>query len=422
MFISRNTGFISVFRDLVFCFLILWLVNPQTRFSSVYNWNIYGAGLLLWIVFAFLSSPKHFYRALVCNKVWMVWLYPLYIMIASLMGHASFSLYQFTIPFIYIFFFYYSQNKNKKQMIYLIYICILYILIININTLIVNQSNFQVSRLLASSNFEETYKLSSPFIGDFPYIYSLVGISISMIGIYKYYHKLKSLKYLLFAILCIIVIIRSQYMIALLITIFITIILLTVGDIKSIKGIMRLMIFILAIISSYVFLGPLLGWLSQFVSGPLLAQRFEELSSVFNGNTYIFSLTRIRLYSNSINTFLNNVFFGVGEVSDYDIVGGHSQVLDTFARYGIFGGTCFIITISRAFVHVKSRLSGKMSVIYNYVMAAFFLQSIINLSYYDLQLTFYFFIIPMILYLYGFSNKQKSTIVIKMNSKKRIIL
>jgi len=66
---------------------------------------------------------------------------------------------------------------------------------------------------------------------------------------------------------------------------------------------------------------------------------------LLSGNIEITDLSqRVSLLMNSISSFISSPLIGIGAYyNSYDIVGGHSQFIDDFARYGIFGATPLIM-------------------------------------------------------------------------------
>lgn len=408
-------GALEFVRDLAFAFILFWQTNPQSRFNQLYNWNLYGAVVILWILFAHLSNPKTFEYAVFGNKVWLTWLWPIYLLFASRFGHAEFSLKQFTMPFIFTFFVFYFETYKKNKFFEFILLAVnIYILIITINTYIQNQSNSEVSRFLAHGDSDETISLSSPFLAGFSFVYSLTGCCIAAVGLFKKKNNKSFGRFLCVAIWCwlIFLLINVQYVLAIVLTVAISFMMVLFYDGSKNKSVITtnkllvLMVFFIILYIIVMNLENILLYLYSKTTGSNIRVKIEMLLDALNSSTGgIMDLERPQLYMNSINTFfasIKNFFLGVGaSVSDLSIIGEHSQLFDTFGRFGIIGGGCWITSIIVSIKHVLSVMPTANMKIQKYVFLLLMLQAVVNPVYTDQLLMFYFFTIPANIMLFG---------------------
>ena len=135
----------------------------------------------------------------------------------------------------------------------------------------------------------------------------------------------------------------------------------------------RIVISILSIaILFYIMLDydTILSWLANITGSTRFQTRIDSLTQLFQTQSMETlesgSLrTRIRLAGVSINTFFqsfSNFFLGVGHRTDSNLlVGNHSQLVDEFARFGIFGGVLSSAVVYRMLrdIRIKSNIKLK---------------------------------------------------------------
>ena len=416
--ISGGSVIISFFRELSLLFILLWLINPQTKFFQYYNWNIYGAVLLLWIFFAFAADSKAFIKAIMSNHMLLIWLWPIYLLTASLFGHAEFSIKQMTTPFIYCFFGYYYETEKKKGLKICFFAAFLYSLIITVNSFMLNQNSSELSRILAHGDALETYALSSPFLADFRFIYALVALSLVIVGLYKLSCQSKVRK--LFLIICwiwlLFVFITVQYVIALMTVIILSsvIILFVSASSRHDKGVVtikKVISFVLIATASIVIIVNYRSILLLMYNNIDESNFKIKIMSVINasGTTGLTTLERAQLYGTSISTFfssIRNFIFGVGYDANVSLIGQHSSLFDTFGRYGILGGSAMLASLIVTARQIKKKMNYKEGQLFRYLMIAYGIEFVLNPVYSDVILLFFFFIGPMSLVL--FDNKNNN--------------
>lgn len=101
------------------------------------------------------------------------------------------------------------------------------------------------------------------------------------------------------------------------------------------------------------------GLAGMLDSNPRLQARISSVLVLLQGNSFDGtgrSLSgRIGLIKTSLDAFLqspSSFLFGIGHHRSFDVVGNHSFVVDTFARYGLLGGALFIALLRRIYLTV----------------------------------------------------------------------
>ena len=113
---------------------------------------------------------------------------------------------------------------------------------------------------------------------------------------------------------------------------------------------------------------------------------------------------RFGVYYRSIQSFLDNIWFGVGS---YARVGGHSYILDKLGMIGIFGTATYFITLIQLYKRALFLISVKFRKLYTNLLFLLFIQLVLNpFEIYDFWIL-YFICIPVLINYY--SEDQKNT-------------
>lgn len=416
----KSNSKIKFIRDIFALLLIIWCINPEQRF---YNWWIYGIILLGWIGTVLLTDFQLCTENFLKFHIIILFIWPVIRSILAIFGKASFSIYLFTVPFVYIFFWYY-YHKGPEIKRFLLESSIIYFVLINIVSIIRLMINPNISRLLANGDKSKTEYLASPFTANYPHIYTLTLLIIVVLGLLKLCRDTKKKKIvneiiidkrlkvelLLFLISGIIVVFMAQYSYAIL---FIIIFGMIVWFYKPIHLTKREWVFIIIsciLICCILFSG--LYIFATIVDNNYMLERLNEcLNLIFTGNLSKDKdvYKRLHLYLVSIDTFLKYPILGIGGkvYLPSTIVGGHSEFLDCLAYYGIVGFLGFVSVLVTNFWYVFKQISMKVKHIYFITFLLFIVQSIINTCYGEQFLIGLYFIIPLLLLEVAGKNKME---------------
>lgn len=400
----KNKENLIFIRDLLGLFLVIWCINPEQRF---YNWWIYGIILVFWGTFAFITEPAFYIKKLLLKPhIIVLFVWPIVRGIYALFGRATFSIYLFTVPFIYILFWFYLNQDEKIRNFYLEIILIYYILI-NCISIIRLSINPNISRLLANGDIQKTKHLASPFTANYFHIYTLTFLVVLCIGVLKieWKHKPQNMlriyrEILVFVVTGIVVIFKAQYTYAILFVTFFSIFILIFKPIKlSIKDVITVGI---CLILGGIILFTLLYILAFLIDNKYMIERFNEMFRLITTGNLSQGrdmYKRFELYFSSINTFLKYPLFGIGgkEILEASQVGGHSEVLDCLAYYGMIGFMSFMSGMIVNFRKLLDILSESKRYIYIICFSVFIVQSIVNTCYGEQILSGLYIVAPLIL-------------------------
>lgn len=127
-------------------------------------------------------------------------------------------------------------------------------------------------------------------------------------------------------------------------------------------------------------------WLSDNIENTFISNRMEDMYNLLIGGKKTGDAgLRMDLYVSSLKTFSENLF-GIGPNYSYikfdEGIGHHSQMLDDFARYGIFGIMFYLVYIKNYYRLIKSRYSqSNCGDVAAPMIALYFIFLLLNLSF-----------------------------------------
>ena len=173
-------------------------------------------------------------------------------------------------------------------------------------------------------------------IGGYSFVYSAVLMYPCVLLAYKM-KKLPLVFVLGFAAIAFVLAINTQYTFALMLLLVSSLLILVKKTVPLGKFIFITVLFIVGIFLFRELVALILQRVGELIGNPMMT---EKMTALFLGQEAVDSLddNRAELYMMSLNTFLNNPFFGTFAIGSWGS-GGHSFILDNLALYGIIGGT-----------------------------------------------------------------------------------
>lgn len=374
--------------------------------------------MILIISLCFVTNPIIFsnsFLGLQQVTVMLAYSFLIFLLIFLIFGYGDIDFYYFYVylrVFFAILLFYYYSNLNEKLQRWLSLISFLAMFIVSIFTSIALHKNPYSVRILTSGK-----QVDSFLTGGYSFIYGLLFYCIMILGLLNKNVIMTKTKKFAFCIILgffIMVLYQSSLTISLILLIM-SMFFLFIPSIRNGYSFYYwiLLLFTLTVIFlnyADVIFYKLSIWTENFE----LSVRFLELSNFFSGNNVNGDmLTRLNLYSTSLQTFSNNPILGVGGYYGHDSIlkgiGGHSELIDNFARYGIIVGLNYILIIISFSKYVAKRIvNNKLKKIYLVMVFVYILLGIVNnLRTVELG-TIFFFTIPI--YIYSIDQKNNKSI------------
>lgn len=394
---------LSVLRELIMAVLLIWLMCPYQNFFG--NWYIYGGLWIGWIIIAFMTDPTAFRYMAFSKYTWVALSWPCSIFLLSLVDWADFSPYQFTIVLVVSAFVYYAKGNHVKALRFLIAVYVAYAIMISAFSIQQLQINPEISRLLANSDKNITSAFAGPFMANFSFVNGLTLVSLFWVFNLKTTHNKRiRLFSLLMVVIGIYLLVCAQYSIALFLFVIFAFIVWMFNSKRQRSSSTKVFFLVFGLLILLPFAGNILLSLSDMIPPGYVARRLKSLGMMlnFDGIQQGSDLEdRMQLYKLSISTFFHNFFIGVGGkyYGANGLVGGHSQILDNFAYYGILFGGQFVWYLVCSFKNGEVFLKNDFKHTYKVIFIVYMIQCLLNTSYNEEMLFTIFFIVPSLIYL-----------------------
>lgn len=344
--LKRKT-FLFKFSNLLIFFLAVLSIYAPLRALSYFT-QLWVITLVGWIVFTILDSPKFIFSPTPYKiSVYFYIIYTItlpYLTDTIYIGNRYLELAQ--IP---IFYLAYLKNKSfgcGKSSLKLIYWLIPFILLTNYSTIKALLLNPWAAR--GAGNFNESmgFELTQEGVGGYGFIYFLVVLIPILIAILNQESILrkrnKIIGYIIFLIF-IVNIILSNYTTALLLLILSMLLRILGYKILGKYKIIYIIFFSIFLLFSTQLVEFTLNFIIRLFAGSSNADRLLEIAKfLFNNEIGNSSSARVNVFTISITTFLQNPIFGIivdtntfTQIDKLSGLGNHSQLLDTFALYGL---------------------------------------------------------------------------------------
>ena len=208
----------------------------------------------------------------------------------------------------------------------------------------------EAARTLANTSRDYATYYTSLGIGGYGFIYGLVfltGVVFFLILNNKFVKKINKLYIYTFFLLQVLVVVKANYTIALMFLALNIFLVLIAFNSKNPIITSFFLVFIMTVL--YVFkiqVADVFVYLARTLNMQTPQLKLLELKNVLFAQN-IYDLERFQRYFISLETFLNSPILGSRGENNF-LVGGHSEILDHLAKYGI-SGFLFLATILKSF-------------------------------------------------------------------------
>lgn len=355
---------------------IIFLLSFVCLYGGGYLDNYGYVLLMIYIIYSFMIFPQITASVFFSRLMLPLYLFLLYYLLSSslnfkivlsLFGKLS------VIPLAILHFkllskYPFLDSTYKRLMILIIivigYFCVRALLLLAVNPL--------AMRELISTNKDESIIVGGGF--GLPYSLSLLLPALLPIIKDKGIKALGSIFFILFSTLGIVVIFMTQYMTALII-LLVGYFFVLISKYKTSKQILVVTIFIVLFFNLYIFLPDILNFLG-LEEYEVLYRRMNEVISLASGNSQDASdfSTRINLSLSSLETFSNNILFGIGYIYDYSFfmmqsngIGMHAEWFDSLAKYGLFAVFLFFFIKKSVNLYIGKSISIMMFILLGFL-------------------------------------------------------
>ncbi|MBQ6979030.1 MAG: hypothetical protein IJQ07_00090 [Clostridia bacterium] len=307
---------------------------------------------------------------------------------------------------------YVIQSYDTKLLKILTYFILVIHGITALTTIIGLNNNPDAARYLATvadSNEADAVKYGFMNIGGFEFVYSVALIYPAIIYGFKR-KKIHVSIVIIYAVIDFILVINTGYTIALLLFIASTVFVFFRNNLTVKNVVIIFVITLLVSLLVFPLFSYLLDALADVIGNETIAERLRDLAGGREG-LEASEDNRLALYMTSLTSFITHPLFG-GMFNSVSI-GGHSEILDKIAQYGIFGLIAIVLIYSaiyKKFFKVYKNESGYGYVFWIFMQAV--ILSVLNPGMWIYQLAL---MIPVILaYINQKENKNEGSLDSKL--------
>lgn len=237
---------------------------------------------------------------------------------------------------------YYKNGNNWEEIRWLIPVVLILFIIFNYKTVQMLIEDPTIARRLVRDD-EEMYQYLRQGVGGYSLVYPQVCVSSAFfLWVFKAYkqNKLYFAIGVVWAISFLQLISKAGYSIAIFTTSVGIILLLLYKGKSGMKAFVVAVLIFAAIMLSILYIDEFRNWLLETFDGTAVARKINDLvASSESGEAEGSIAARLRRYQGSVNVALKYPIIGA---LWRDGGGGHSALIDTFAKYGLWGGWFFI--------------------------------------------------------------------------------
>lgn len=386
---------------------ILAIIIIITSIVSKLSINIIAIPLIiLWIITAYIESPKKFSefflgnkKVVLCIYIWLLTSIFLYFIKNTFMtSYELKNIFRIAVNLLIFGYYFYLKDKNRLEFLY--NISIITIIIYSILTVKELISNPYISRIL-STGYRDKYLVKNKFIGGYDFAYGLTFILIPYIYIIielKLTHNInKFISIVVFFILTVTLLYQQFTISIILLVIGLILNLLKVSKVTSV--IIWTTVIIITINAFSNGLIYLLDTMSNNLNQEVIAEKINELSESMkdrNVNSTVDFKERIKRYKISLEEFINDPF----AFNENKKIGSHSELLDEYAKYGIVVASVTTLTFYQYIKFIYLELnSNEKKRIWFCISIVYVLFNLINNTMFISTSLMIFFVTPSVVYL-----------------------
>jgi len=381
--------------DIIGCFVLVFFFNPYFTVMP-YAAVIFA---LIWLFIAFCIDNERLRKAFTTMPIVLSALFIVVLICNRLSGRIEgINTHDIMLLFIIAFSNYYFILEDANRQNRLLKASILYIVLIIVNTFVQFSINPMISRVLSSGSTEIVRQYGSPFTASYFTIYALLTLFAGLITVYK---NTRNRAILFLALLIIVFLIKSQYTIAVILSLANIFLVAVYPDSKrQLKSFFVIIFVSICIIFVLTNIQSILVWAIRSLNGNTMSKRLNEVLQIIQKGGLLDhsdSTNRVKYFGFSLKAFSSHPIFGIGFKDNYfmRIIGGHSTFADILGEYGLIGGIPYIGTFVTYYRNIIKKYSQEDAFIYNFIFFNYCLISILNTSEHVNTYILIFLIAPM---------------------------
>ncbi|MBQ6421425.1 MAG: hypothetical protein IJK02_10165 [Clostridia bacterium] len=354
MTVPFNKSVQTVLQMVSVLYLMAWSVSPPLQISILFRLIALGLAAVWFLI--------EFFRRFEFTKmqIWCALFMAAIIIVTYLKKGADSVLGEIAIYMMVLAFFIniYSSDSWQNYRI-VVPVTLMLLIFFNYRTASTLSADATIARRLVRDS-EELYDFLRQGVGGYGHIYLQVCISpVVYAWTLKAFdqHKVLFVLGVLWIVTFWWVLLNAGYSIAIISSAVSMIILLFYRRRSILPAFVLSVVLIVVGVLMLVYVEDFRNFILQIFDGTKVVRKIEDLLSTAEGETADSFATRITRYGYSLQTCLQYPIIG-GWLFDANY-GGHSEILDTFAKYGVWGGVPTLFMIFYAPYDFRKRSSSR---------------------------------------------------------------
>lgn len=331
----------AIIQKLTVLYIIIWSISPPLQIDMVYRLAALGcAGI--WAMMALRRGLQVY-----MTHVYAV-LFAVAVVFIAYIEKGSFDaiMQQIAIYILVVCFVINVFYENRwKELSGIVPVVLILLIVFNWNTAKILLEDHTVARLLIRDD-AESYQYLRQGIGGYSLIYPQVCISPAILAwILSAFqkHKLSFAIGCLWAYTYVLCILRAGYSIAIFVTVIGVVMLLFYKGKRVLPAVILSAVLFATALLVIVYVAPVRNYLLEYFDGTAIATKINDLMGTSEDANAEGSIeARLIRYSASVRNIIQYPFIGSLWMKSG---GGHSAIIDTLSKYGLWGGSLYIIML-----------------------------------------------------------------------------
>lgn len=349
----KNGISLSFVQKLAVLYLVIWTISPPLQIDMIYRLMAMACAGIWFFAWIFRQNPIEIGKTQICALFFLIMVILVVYIQSGKLSHIIKQISFFLLVICFLMNYFYRDNWSELSAI--IPIVLILLIVWNSKTVSVLLEDSTIARKLVRDD-ESIYGYLRQGVGGYSLVYPQVCVFPAVLAwIIKSFKKsnLYFIIGLIWLVTYILLILNASYSLAIFSSVSSIVLILFYRGKSAVKAFLIAALIFSGTMLAILYLDGFRNYLLEFFDGTAVAKKINDLVATSEGGAAEGSIQdRISAYMSSIDVIFRYPVIGsLWRVNG----GGHSAVLDTFAKYGLFGGVIYSTMIYSVPNFYKSR-------------------------------------------------------------------
>lgn len=330
-------------QSLAVLYLVVWTISPPLEIGTVYRLLALACAAVWFVIMAIRQNPIELSREQLCSAFFLLMVVTVVYIETESVSNIIKQISMFMLVICFMMNYFYHDKWDELS--YIVPIVMFFLLIWNSKTTSVLLEDPTIARRLVRDD-ESIYEYLKQGVGGYSLVYPQVCIFPAMLAWVIQAFKNNKIYFVIglaWLVSYVLMIANAGYSLAIFASAAGAVLLLFNKGESAISSFLVAALLFGASMLAILYLEDFRNWLLEIFDGSAVAKKIEDLvASSDSGEADGSIAVRLNAYSNSLETIfkypvVGSLWRGNG--------GGHSALMDAFAKYGVFGGVMFAVMI-----------------------------------------------------------------------------